>query len=87
MIQSFIIFLEARFRLYQNRSLQVDTHFALYDTQGRMSARRSDTTAARLAEVGRRWCHCLYAWEPCVWQRERKTTEENGGRRAEKNVE
>ena len=53
MIQSFIIFLEARFRLYQNRSLQVDTHFALYDTQGRMSARRSDATAASLAEVER----------------------------------
>ena len=54
-----------------------------------VTARRSDITAARLAEVGRRWCHCLYAWEACVWQRERerKATEEDGARRAEKNVE
>ena len=56
-------------------------------TKGRLSARRSDTTAARLAEVGGRWCHCLYAWEPWVWQRERNATEEDGARRAEKNVE
>ena len=28
-------------------------------TQSRLSARRGDTTAARLAEGGRRWCHCL----------------------------
>ena len=29
----------------------------LINTQSRLTARRSDTTAARLAEVGRRWCH------------------------------
>ena len=28
--------------------------YAMHYTQGRLSARRSDTTAARLAEVGRR---------------------------------
>ena len=63
------------------------SHFPRKNTQGRLSARRNDTTAARLAEVGRRWCHCLYAGEPCVWQRERNATEEDGARRAEKNVE
>ena len=43
----------------------------LNDTQSRLSARRSDTTAARLAEAGRRWCHCLYAPEGCVLAMER----------------
>ena len=55
-------------------------------TQDRLSARRNDTPAARLAEVGRRWCHCLYAWEACVWQRERKAAEEDGARRARNGV-
>ena len=45
-------------------------------TQGRLSARRSDTTAARLAEVGRRWCHCLYAREAGGWQRGRDAGKE-----------
>ena len=40
-------------------------------TQDRLSARRSDTTGARLAEVGRRWCHCLYAKKACVWHSEK----------------
>ena len=55
-------------------------------TQGRLSARRSDTTAARLAEVGQRWCHCLHSWKACVWQRERKAAEEDGARRAQRSV-
>ena len=49
-------------------------------TQSRLTARRSDTTAARLAEVGRRWCHCLYAPEGCVLAMERKGKQ--GSRRA-----
>ena len=59
-------------------SKRVMWHVSL--TQSRLSARRSDTTAARLAEVGRRWCHCLYAPEGCVLAMERKGKQ--GSRRA-----
>ena len=51
-----------------NFPIQMLMDFLLNFTQGRQSARCNDTTAARLAEVGRRWCHCLYAREAGGWQ-------------------
>ena len=74
---------QATFTFFEGNSKNWLIHFQGgngHHTQSRLSARRSDTTAARLAEVGRRWCHCLYAPEGCVLAMERKGKQ--GSRRA-----
>ena len=50
------------------------------NTQSRLAARRSDTTAARHAEVGRRWYHCLYARKACASEQESKARNGDGER-------
>ena len=50
-------------RLYFLKSEVPSTKGRSHPTQGRLTARRSDTTAGRRASGGRRWCHCLCASE------------------------